>query len=244
MSDSNAEASGDAGRPSPDSHPGSSPGSSPGPTPGPSPGVKLAIEAGPLAAFFLGNSKWAASTYARMTDGPVPEGGNIYLATAIFMVAILVSLVASWVTEKRLPVMPLVTAVFVLVFGGLTLWLRDSTFIKMKPTVVNTLFGSILLGGLMAGRYFLKIVLGSALELPDVAWRTLTIRFALFFFFLAILNEVVWRSFSEDAWVKFKVFGIMPLTILFMMTQAPFLNRYVVEGADEGSDRPSDAAGA
>lgn len=202
---------------------------------GPSPGVKLVIEAGPLAAFFLGNSKWAAAAYARMTDAPEPEGGNIYLATAIFMVAILLSLLGSWVTEKRLPVMPLVTAVFVLVFGGLTLWLRDSTFIKMKPTVVNTMFGGILLGGLMRGRYFLKIVLGSTLELPDVAWRTLTIRFALFFFALAILNEAVWRSFSEDAWVKFKVFGIMPLTIIFMMSQAPFLNRYAPEGADEES---------
>jgi len=171
--------------------------------------VKLAIEAGPLVVFFIANSR-----------------GNIFVATGTFMIAIVVALIASWAIERKLPMLPMVTAVFVLVFGGLTLALQDELFIKLKPTIVNGLFAAILFGGLLAGRAFLKLLLGAALELTDEGWRKLTWRWAWFFVALALANEAVWRTLSTDAWVNFKVFGIMPLTILFSLAQLPLINRY------------------
>lgn len=184
----------------------------PAPARAASPLLRLALELGPLVVFFVANVR-----------------ADIFVATAAFMIAITVSLLASRLIERRWPVMPLVTAVFVLVFGGLTLWLADSTFIKVKPTVVNTLFGAILLGGLAFGRSLLKPVFGTAFQLEEEGWRILTLRWGLFFLFLAVLNEVVWRTFSEDAWVSFKVFGIMPLTVVFSLLQMPVLNRFQVE---------------
>lgn len=177
----------------------------------PNPLVKLAIEVGPLAVFFIANAR-----------------GNIFTATAVFMVAIVIALVASWLIERRLPLLPLVTAAFVLVFGGLTLVLQDELFIKLKPTIVNSLFAAILFGGLFFGRPFLKPLLGAALELQDEGWRKLTYRWAWFFVALAMANEVVWRNLSTDGWVNFKVFGIMPLTIAFSLAQLPLINRYRV----------------
>lgn len=177
----------------------------------PNPLVKLAIEVGPLAVFFIANSR-----------------GNIFIATGAFMVAIVVALVASWLIERRLPLLPLVTAAFVLVFGGLTLVLQDELFIKLKPTIVNGLFAAILFSGLFFGRPFLKPLLGAALELQDEGWRKLTHRWAWFFVALALANEVVWRTLSTDGWVNFKVFGIMPLTIAFSLAQLPLINRYRV----------------
>lgn len=177
-----------------------------------SPGLKLLIELGPLVAFFITQRKW-----------------DIFWATGVFMVAISISLVASRRLERRWPTMPLVTAVFVLILGGLTLYLQDATFIKLKPTIVNLLFAGILLGGLAAGRLFLKVVFEGAFQLEDLGWRVLTVRFGVFFVFLAGLNEVVWRNFSEDAWVNFKVFGIMPLTLVFMLAQAKLLERHAIE---------------
>ena len=147
------------------------------------------------------------------------------------MVAIVASLLVSWRLEKRLPIMPLVTAAFVLVFGGLTLVLRDELFIKLKPTIVNSLFAAILLGGLATGRSFLKPVLETALPMREEGWKQLTLRFGLFFVVLAVLNEVVWRNFSTDAWVSFKVFGIMPLTLVFTMTQMGLIKRHAIEPA-------------
>jgi intracellular septation protein len=176
---------------------------------GASGGVRLLVEMGPLVAFFVANSR-----------------GGIYLATKVFMVAILISLAASWFTERRLPVMPLVTAAFVLVFGGLTLYLEDDLFIKLKPTLVNALFGTTLLGGLVFGRSFLKPVFGPSFELSDRGWRVLTLRWGIFLLALAVLNEIVWRNFTTDQWVAFKTFGIVPLTIVFSMFQLPIINRH------------------
>ena len=170
---------------------------------------RLVAEVGPLVAFFVSNSKW-----------------GIFTATAVFMVAIVLSLAYSWVSERRLPIMPLITAVFVLVFGGLTLYLADEQFIKLKPTIVNSLFGSTLLGGLLFGKTFLKVIFGTAFELTDQGWRVLTFRWGLFFFALALLNEYVWRNYTTDQWVSFKTFGIMPLTVVFSLTQLPAIKRY------------------
>lgn len=177
--------------------------------------LKLLLELGPLVVFFVFNSR-----------------ADIFTATAAFMVAIFIALPVSWWLMKRLPVMPLVTAVFVLVFGGLTLYLADELFIKLKPTIVNLLFGGILLGGLLFGRSLLRIVFVDVFRLTDEGWRVLTFRWGLFFVFLAVLNEIVWRNFSTDMWVNFKVFGIMPLTMVFGMAQLRLLQRYEA-GSDE-----------
>jgi intracellular septation protein len=135
-------------------------------------------------------------------------------------------LVASWILIRRVPIMPLVTGVVVLIFGGLTLYLQDEHFIKLKPTIVNLLFAGTLLGGLMFGKSFLEIVFDSAFDLTEEGWRKLTFRWGLFFLFLAVLNEVVWRNFSTDFWVAFKVWGVFPLTFLFALCQFPLIQRY------------------
>ncbi|MGI9403102.1 MAG: septation protein A, partial [Hyphomicrobium sp.] len=149
-----------------------------------------------------------------------------FWGTGGFMVATIISLIASRALFGRVPVMPLVTGVFVLVFGGLTLWLQDDHFIKIKPTIVNALFAGALFTGLLAGHSLLKIVFGEVFRLTDEGWRKLTIRWACFFTFLALLNEVVWRSFSTDVWVSFKVFGIMPLTMIFAIAQMGLIKQY------------------
>lgn len=175
----------------------------------PNPLLKLAIEVGPLVAFFIANSR-----------------GGIITGTGVFMVATIISLGLSLSLFRRIPILPLATAVFVLIFGGLTIILNDDFFIKIKPTVVNTLFGVLLLGGLALKRLVMKPLLGTVLALTDEGWRKLSVRWAFFFFVLAILNEIVWRNVSTDMWVNFKVFGIMPLTILFSFSQVPLLTRY------------------
>jgi len=195
--------------------------------------LKLALELGPLGVFFFANARgeWLAEKFPALAS----LGGPIFIATALFMAAMLVSLAVSLALTRRLPIMPFVTAIFVIVFGGLTLWLQNDTFIKMKPTIVNVLFGGILLGGLAFGRALLGYVFDSAFKLTDEGWRKLTFRWGLFFFVLAVLNEIVWRNFSTDAWVTFKVFGIMPLTFLFMLSQVPLLNRTQIKGDEATS---------
>jgi intracellular septation protein len=135
--------------------------------------------------------------------------------------------------------MPFVTAIVVVVFGGLTLWLKDATFIKMKPTIIYLLFGGVLVGGLAFGKSFLGYVFDTVFQLTDEGWRKLTLRWGLFFFALAALNEVVWRSVSTDAWVTFKVFAILPITFLFTLTQMPLINRYSL--SEEEANPPSTA---
>ena len=197
-----------------------------------SPLLKLALELGPLGVFFLFNSRGEQIAEAF----PVLQslGQPIFLATAAFMVAITISLAASLWLTRRLPIMPLVSGVVVLVFGALTLWLNDELFIKLKPTIVNCLFGSVLLGGLLFGKSLLGYVFDSAFQLTDEGWRKLTFRWGVFFFVLAIINEIVWRNFSTDFWVNFKVFGIMPITLVFTLTQLPLIQKYAI--TDEARD--------
>ncbi|MBO6894024.1 MAG: septation protein A [Roseibium sp.] len=197
-----------------------------------SPLLKLALELGPLGVFFLFNSR--GEQIAESFPVLQALGQPIFLATAAFMVAITISLVVSLWLTKRLPIMPLVSGVVVLVFGALTLWLHDELFIKLKPTIVNCLFGSILLGGLLFGKSLLGYVFDSAFKLTDEGWRKLTLRWGIFFFVLAIINEIVWRSFSTDFWVNFKVFGVMPITLVFTLTQLPLIQKYAI--VEEGSD--------
>jgi intracellular septation protein len=171
--------------------------------------LKMLVELGPLVVFFVVNSKV-----------------DIYWGTGCFIAATIIALAASHLLFGRIAVMPLVSGVFVIVFGGLTLWLHDDLFIKLKPTIVNTTFGVTLLSGLYMGQSLLKYVFGDAFNLTEEGWRKLTARWGCFFLALALLNEVVWRTTSTDTWVSFKVFGIMPLTMIFALAQMPLLKRY------------------
>jgi intracellular septation protein len=188
--------------------------------------LKLVLELGPLVVFFLANRY--GEPLAAMSPMLAALGGKLFIGTAFFMVAMAISLTLSRMLFGRIAVMPLVTFFFVVVFGGLTLWLQDETFIKMKPTIVNCLFGVILVGGLAFGKSLLAYVFDSAFHLDAEGWRKLTRRWALFFFALAAANEIVWRNFSSDAWVNFKVWAIMPLTFAFMLTQLPLLKQHMI----------------
>ena len=158
---------------------------------------------------------------------------GIFIATGVLMVGVVAALAAAWILTRHIPIMPLVTAVAVLVFGGLTFIFQDELFSKMKPTIVNTIFGSVLLIALAMGKPLLPVVLDSVMRLTETGWKILTLRWGLFFFVLAGLNEIVWRTQTTDFWVTFKVFGIMPLTILFTLSQMPLINRHSVKKADD-----------
>lgn len=191
------------------------------------PMLKLVLELGPLLVFFFANSRgeWIVEKVPALSQ----LGGPIFVATGLFMLATAASLTVSWLLTRKLPMMPMISGVVVFVFGGLTLWLQDDTFIKVKPTIVNALFGVILLGGLFFGLSLLGYVFNSAFKLTPEGWRILTLRWGLFFIFLAVLNEVVWRNFSTDTWVAFKTWGTMPITIIFTMLQMPILMKYAIE---------------
>lgn len=171
--------------------------------------LKLAMEFGPLVIFFVTNANF-----------------GIFYATGTFMAATAVSLLISRIVLKRTPAVALVTGFFVMIFGFLTIYLQDATFIKIKPTILNALFAFILAAGLYFRRPVLKFVLGEVLQLQEEGWRLLTLRWIGFFIFLAILNEIVWRNFSTSTWVSFKSFGIMPLTFAFMMAQITLIMKY------------------
>ena len=203
----------------------------------PNPLLKLVLELGPLVVFFFANARgaWLVEKFPGLGSiaGADPENAGLFVATAAFIIATLVSLAVSLVVMRKLPIMPFVTCIVVVIFGGLTLWLQDATFIKMKPTIINGLFGSVLLGGLFFGKSLIGYVFDSVFQLTDEGWRKLTLRWGIFFIVLAVLNEVVWRSFPTDTWVSFKVFGVMPLTLLFTFTQVPLILREQIKPAEE-----------
>ena len=186
--------------------------------------LKLALEFGPLAIFFFANS------YGDRLLG-VAEDRRIFVATGIFIAASLIALALSRALMGYLPRMAIVNAIVVTVFGGLTLALDDAFFIKVKPTIVNALFGSVLLGGLFFGRSLLSLVLETVLQLDAEGWRKLTFRWGLFFFVLAAINEVVWRTQTQDFWVAFKVWGVMPLTMAFALAQTPLILKHEIKPA-------------
>src|SRR5215471_14550241 len=169
------------------------------------PFLKLTLELGPLILFFVANSRW-----------------GIFTATGVFMAAVLVALIASYKLLHRVPIMTVVSA-------GLTLVLQNDVFIKLKPTIIYLLFFAVLLGGLALGRPLLALVFDSVFDLTPEGWRKLTWRWALFFLALAVLNEIVWRTQTTDAWLSFKVFGVVPLTFLFAASQYPLLTRYAAK---------------
>jgi intracellular septation protein len=199
--------------------------------------LKLILEIGPLMVFFLANNKpqLFQPLFARILPPGLVEGpqSGIFIATAAFMVAMVVSLILTRILMRTLPVMPLVSGVVVMVFGGLTLFFQDDLFIKLKPTIVNSLFGAVLLGGLAFGKPLLPYIMGTVFRLTDEGWRALTFRWGVFFFVLAAINEIVWRMFSTDFWVAFKVWGVMPLTMIFAMAQLGLMNRHALPEADK-----------
>jgi intracellular septation protein len=181
---------------------------------------KLLLDLGPLVVFFAGN-----------------KIGGIFWATGAFMIATLIALVITYVLTKHISKMLLFTAVLVGIFGSLTLYLHNDLFIKIKVTLLNGLFGAILLGGLKFDRLFLKDMLGGSMQLAASAWRTLTLRWSIFFFILAGMNEIVWRNFSNDTWVNFKAFGLLGLTLVFAFANAPFMAKHMIEdGAKPSGD--------
>jgi intracellular septation protein len=180
-----------------------------------SPGLKLALDIGPLILFFIANQRF-----------------GIFAATGVFMVAVFIALGVSYALTRHIAIMPIVTAVVVLVFGGLTLILHDELFIKLKPTIIYLLFAGVLLGGLLFGKLLLGMVLDSAFKLTDEGWRKMTWRWIWFFVALAVLNEIVWRTQSTDFWVSFKVFAVIPLTLAFGALQYPLLMKYSAEKKD------------
>ena len=198
------------------------------------PMLKLALEMGPLVIFF-GTYAWAKGDAA----AGAADVTRIIYATVALMIATPVSLIASQILLKRIPVMPLVTGVFVLIFGGLTIYLRDPTFIKIKPTILYLLFAGALGGGLFFGKLLLKNLLGEALQMQDEGWRLLTQRWIGFFIVLAIMNEAVWRNFTETTWVAFKSFGVMPLTIAFMLAQLSLIMKYQTPDVSSGKPEAS-----
>jgi intracellular septation protein len=173
------------------------------------PTLKLILEMGPLVAFFITNWKF-----------------GIFPATGVLMACVVAALIVSWVMTKHLPVMPVVTCVAVVFFGALTFLFHDELFIKLKPTIVNSIFGAVLLGALAFGKPLLPIVLDSVMRLTEEGWRKLTLRWGVFFFVLAAINEIVWRTQTTDFWVSFKAFGIMPITIAFALAQVPLIMKH------------------
>ena len=173
---------------------------------------KLLIDIGPLAVFFI--------FYSR---------SDLKSAIIPFMIATIIAVLFSYIMEKKIPVMPTVGALIILIFGGLTIYFDNEVFFKMKPTIINLLFALILYGGVIVKKPLLKFLLGAAIKLEDEGWKILTQRWISFFIALAILNEIVWRTQSTDIWVNFKVFGILPITFIFTITQFPLIKKYQIE---------------
>ncbi len=173
---------------------------------------KLLIDIGPLAVFFI--------FYTR---------SGLQASILPFMVATVIAVLFSYILEKKIPIMPTAGAAIVLIFGGLTIYFDNDVFFKMKPTIINFLFAAILYGGVLINKPLLKFLLGAALKLEEIGWKILTQRWIGFFIALGVLNEIVWRTQSTDIWVSFKVFGILPITFIFTMTQFPLIKKYQIE---------------
>ena len=173
---------------------------------------KLLIDIGPLAIFFI--------FYSR---------SDLKSAIIPFMIATIIAVLFSYIMEKKIPIMPTVGAFIILIFGGLTIYFDNEVFFKMKPTIINLLFAIVLYGGVIVKKPLLKFLLGAAIKLEDEGWKILTQRWISFFIALAILNEIVWRTQSTDIWVNFKVFGILPITFIFTLTQFPLIKKYQIE---------------
>lgn len=193
----------------------------PPPPPGAPPKAKAAwvgplVEYGPLALFLGAYFLW----------GLIP-------ATKVLIAATAVALALSWLKTRTIPKMPLITAGLVGLFGGLTIWLDDEIFIKLKPTIVQVIFAALLLGGLALGKQPLRYVMGHALALDERGWSALTLRFGLFFIVAAIANEIVWRTQSTDTWVLFKFPGLVVVTMLFFLAQIPLIQRHSTEPVPE-----------
>lgn len=171
--------------------------------------LKLLLEMGPLVLFFV--------MYSRV---------DLRTAIVSFIPATVIALVAYYILQRKIPIMPLVSGAIVVVFGGLTLFFDNDQFFKMKPTIVSAIFGVVLLYGYMSNRPLLKTVLDSAFNLDDEGWHKLTLRWAVYFFAMAVLNEIVWRTQTESFWVAFKVFGLTAITVIFAMAQTPLLLRH------------------
>jgi intracellular septation protein len=173
-------------------------------------GLKMALDFAPLVAFFVAY-----------------KVGGVYWATGIIITLTIASLIIGYFVTGKIAKFPLFSGILITIMGGLTLYLQNDIFVKMKPTAANLIFAAILGGGLLSNRMFLKDLLGSAILLPERAWRSLTWRWVVFFLVLAGLNEYVWRTMSEATWVNFKVFGLMGLTILFALANAPFMAKHM-----------------
>ncbi len=187
--------------------------------------VKPAADFGPLVVFF-------GAFYG--------SGKDLMIATGALMAATIVSVALTYVFERKLAWVPIVTALLVLFFGGLTLWLQDDRFIKMKPTIVQAMFCVVLLGGLVVRKPLLRYVLGHVLPMTETGWRKLTVRYAAFFAAMAALNEVVWRTQSDDVWVNFKIFGLLGLTMVFSLSQIPMMNRYRLDEDEDSGLEPGE----
>ena len=174
--------------------------------------IKSLIEIIPLILFFIVNAKY-----------------GIIVATKIFVITTVIALVVSYLHLKNFSAPLLITSFLVLIFGGLTIFFKDPTFIKLKPTIVYLLFSSFLFLGLILKKNFLKIYLSNLIKLNNIGWDILTKRWSLFFLAMAILNEIIWRNFSTDFWVSFKVFGFLPLTIIFMILQNGLMKKYSIK---------------
>lgn len=181
-------------------------------------GLKLLLELGPLIIFFTAF-----------------KFGGIFVATGAFMVAMVVAMSISWHMTRYITMMQRITFVIVMVMGGLTIYLENKTFAFMKPTIINAIFSMILTVGLLRGRSYLKVIMETGLPpLEDKGWMVMTRNWALFFASMALLNEFVWRNFSEDAWVNFKTFGFLPMTIVFAIVQTPIIMKYQIKEESQG----------
>jgi len=199
------------------------------------PAVKSATELGPIVVFFAVYSLYDRVMGIETSAEDIATGvsTSLFAATGAIMITTLIALIISYYFERRIPAMPLITAIVIAVFGGLTLYLQDATFIKMKPTIIYILFSGALGAGILFGKSFIKTLFGGVWNLDDDGWRKLTLRLMAFFFALAIANEAVWRNFSTDMWVDVKVFGFTAVTFAFFLAQVPLLTRHTVKSETE-----------